>query len=141
MMGILRLTPVFMLLFLSACHKDIPKPKFNTYLSTRTSINNEDNVPVLGIQNKSPFFVRHYVKGKNLFVECMLSDISFRNDNRNKKTGKLIVYVDGKKTDEIYSSVFIIKGMPVGDHTIELQVVNLHNQPYSLKEEFTVTIP
>lgn len=97
MMGILRLTPVFMLLFLSACHKDIPKPEFNTDLSTRTPINNEDNVPVSGIQNKSPFFVRHYVKGKNLFVECMLSDISFRNDNRNKKTGKLIVYVDGKK--------------------------------------------
>lgn len=139
MMVILRLTPVFMLLFLSACHKDIPKPEFN--LDLLTTINNEDNVPVSGIQDKSPFFVRHYVKGNNLFVECMLTDISFRNDNRHKKTGKLIVYVDGKKTEEIFSSVFIIKGMPVGDHTIELQVVNLHNQPYSLKEQFTVTIP
>ncbi len=141
MMGILRLAPIFMLLFLSACHKDIPKPKLKMELSTRAVMDNEIVAPVFGIQNKSPFFVRHFVKGKDLFVECMLSEISFRNDNQHKKTGKLIVYIDGKKTQEIHSSVFIIKGMPEGDHTIELQVVNLYNQPYSLKEEFTVTIP
>lgn len=141
MKGIRKLTAALLLLFLSACHRDIPIPKSKLDFKTMSANEAVEDFPVSGKLTDSRFFVRHHVKGKNLFVECMLSDISFRDDHQNKKVGKIMVYVDGTKTQEIDSPVFIIKSLPSGSHTIILEVVNPQNQPYELKREFSVTIP
>lgn len=129
---------VFLLLCLTGCHRDIPKPESELEIQP-VIVEAEKVVQVLN-QQQSEFFVRHQIKGKNLFVECMLSDISFRDDN-NKKTGKLLLYVNGQKTEEIHSPVFIVKGLPKGNHQIKIEVVTLQNKSYSLKKEFNVTIP
>jgi hypothetical protein len=128
-----------MLLFLAACGRDIPKPESKMDIlpfAAEAAV----AIPVTNKVQTSGFYVRHHIKGKNLFVECMLSEISFRNDN-GKKTGKLLLYVDGKKTEEIHTPVFIIKGLHSGNHRIKLEVVSLQNKPYSMKKEFNVTMP
>ncbi len=141
MKGILRFIPAFLLLFLSACQRDIPVPESKKDYKDQGEYRSNEDLPVSLDINTPSFLVRHHVKGNDLFIECKLTDISFRSDHHNQKQGKLLVSVDGRKSDEIFSPVFIIKGMPAGTHKVTLEAVNLQNQPYQLKNEFTVTIP
>ncbi|MDF2858774.1 MAG: hypothetical protein K0Q87_4625 [Neobacillus sp.] len=93
-------------------------------------------------QGKTPSFsVEHQVKGNNIFVECILSGISFRQSEKTRqKVGKLIVSIDGKKSQEVVSAAFILKSLPAGQHRIKLEVVSLNNEPYGLMKEFIVNI-
>jgi hypothetical protein len=66
--------------------------------------------------------------------------ISFSGQSAKDK-GKILLYVDGKKKEEIFSAAFIIKGLSSGKHRIRLELVK-ENQPISkLKREFYVSIP
>jgi hypothetical protein len=88
------------------------------------------------------FFVSSKTKGSNVYVECILSGISFRESDRNgQKVGKLIIWLDGKKTKEVNSAAFIIKGLPPGSHEVKLEVVDLENKSYGLTNVFLVNIP
>lgn len=88
------------------------------------------------------FLVHHQTKGNDVFVECILSGISFRqNDHSKEKVGKVLVWIDGKKTQEEITAAFIIKGISPGNHKLKLEVVNLKNEPYGLETEFLVDIP
>ena len=88
------------------------------------------------------FIVQHQVKGNNIFVECILTGISFReSDQTRQKIGKLIVSIDGKKSQEVVSAAFIMKNLSPGEHKVKLEVVNLNNEPYGLMKEFLVNIP
>lgn len=93
--------------------------------------------------DKAPsFFVQSKTNGKDVFVECILSGISFRqSDQKGQKVGKLVVWVDGKRTREVNAAAFIIKGLPPGEHEVKLEVVDLHNKSYGLTNEFLVNIP
>lgn len=93
--------------------------------------------------DKTPsFFVQSKTNGKDVFVECILSGISFRqSDQKGQKVGKLVIWVDGKRTKEVNAAAFIIKGLPPGEHEVKLEVVDLHNKPYGLTSEFLVNIP
>jgi hypothetical protein len=92
---------------------------------------------------KAPsLFVQSRTKGNNVFVECILSGISFRqSDQHNRKVGKLVIWLDGKRTKEVNSAAFIIKGLPPGEHMVKLEVVDLKNVPYGVTTEFLVNIP
>ncbi|NSL50753.1 hypothetical protein [Calidifontibacillus erzurumensis] len=96
-----------------------------------------------GIEN-DPITVKHFVKGNDIYVECVISNFVFskRNDNKiNKKGyGYLQLYLDGKKIDDIYTAAFIIKGLSKGNHKITLQLVQNDGTPYNIKKEFDVTI-
>ncbi len=86
--------------------------------------------------------VSHETKGKDVFVECIVSGISFRNSEpTNQKVGKMVVWVDGQKKSVVSSAVFIIRGLSPGNHNIKLVMVNLNNMPYGLAKEFMVNIP
>ena len=93
--------------------------------------------------DKTPsFFVQSKTNGKDVFVECILSGISFRQSDQNsQKVGKLVIWVDGKRTREVNAAAFIIKGLPPGEHEVKLEVVDLHNKSYGLTSEFLVNIP
>jgi hypothetical protein len=94
--------------------------------------------------SKTPpsFTVQHHVKGNNIFVECILTGISFRqSDMTSQKVGKLIVSIDGKKSQEVVSAAFILKNLESGQHKVKLEVVSLNNEPYGLMKEFLVNIP
>ncbi len=130
-----------MILLLSGCQRDIPKPESKMMMAHKEVQEAGKELPAIASLPESSFLVHHQVNGKNLLVECRLTDISFRSDNKNKQSGKIVVYIDGKKTEVVHSPVFIIKGLPKGSHLITLEVVNKDNQPYPLKKELKVIIP
>lgn len=70
----------------------------------------------------------------------MISGISFRSNHTGNK-GKMILFIDGKKTKEISSAAFIVKGLNPGTHKVKLEIVKINNQPYDLTKEFYATIP
>lgn len=131
---------VFMLLFLAGCRRDIPEPESKFAMTNVNTAERIREVPVSVIPLNSSFYVRHKVNGENILVECIVPEISFRQDRHNKRVGKIVVFVDGKKIAEMNTPVFIIKGLTQGEHAITLEVVNLQNRSYSLKKEFNVTI-
>lgn len=132
---------VFMILVLTGCRQDIPEPESKMMISAMEVKEEAMDIPVTGTTKTSPFIVSHRVNGKNVLVECKLEDISFRSDNRDKQSGKIVIYIDGKKTEVVQSPVFIIKGLTKGSHNITLEVVNNDNQPYPLKKDFSIVIP
>lgn len=130
---------------LSGCQMDLPKSEAklkNGQMDHYSSIQKEI-VPAFG-QNKIDFpslFVQSETKGNNVFVECILTGISFREaDHSKQKIGKMIVWIDGQKKQEVTSAAFIIKGLSPGNHKLKLEVVNLNNESYGLMKEFSVNI-
>jgi hypothetical protein len=101
-----------------------------------------------GFNNVSPrtempsLYVHHHVKDQQVLINCIVSGISFReSDHSKEKTGKIVVWIDGKKHTEVQAAAFIIKGFSPGSHTVKLEVVSLNNVPYGLAKEFMVNIP
>lgn len=92
----------------------------------------------------NPMSVKHLVKGNDIYVECVISNFTFSKREGNKinqtGTGYLQLYLNGKKIDNIYTAAFIIKGLPAGKHLIKLELVHNDGTPYSIEEEFEVTI-
>ncbi|WP_052404850.1 hypothetical protein [Bacillus rubiinfantis] len=85
--------------------------------------------------------VQHKVSGRDVFVECIVTGITFRTEAVGKeKTGKLIITIDGKRTYDVASAAFIIKNLEPGKHKIKLEVVSLKNVPYGLHKAFMVNI-
>lgn len=129
---------LILFIFLQGCQKDVPEPEVKFHVIPMSTIHAEHDMPVLMEQRKDEFLVQHHVKGNSVFVECMVSNISFRDNS--KKQGKIIVHIDGKKKEEITSAAFIIKGLTKGTHHVKLEIVNLQNEPFDLQKEFTVSI-
>lgn len=120
------------------CQKDLPEPEVKFKVIQMSTVHAEHDMPVTIEQKREPFIVKHHVKGASVFVECMVSDISFRE--KSEKQGKIILYVNGKKKEEITTAAFIIKGLPRGTHQIKLEVVKPNNEPYHLQKEFAISI-
>jgi len=131
---------------ISGCQRDLPKPEtkpkvvsMNPTTTIHTAVlpvyfQNSNEIPSL--------FVQYQARGNNVFVECIVSGISFREADRSqKKQGKMVVWIDGKRSQEASSAAFIIKGLSPGNHKLKLEVVNLNNKPYGLVKEFMVKIP
>ncbi|WP_342430487.1 hypothetical protein [Neobacillus sp. FSL H8-0543] len=114
------------------------------FLQITSNLTHAEELPVYQQNtNKVPSFtVQHQIKGNDIFVECILTGISFRaSDKTRKKVGKLIISIDGKKSQEVASAAFIMKGLSPGEHKVKLEVVNLNNESYGLIKEFLVNIP
>ncbi|WP_066289482.1 hypothetical protein [Bacillus sp. FJAT-29937] len=126
---------------LAGCQNDKPKPETKLMIQAVNISNLDHYIPVMALPaSKDPFYVNHQVKGKNIFIECVVPGITFRDSNHSNK-GSIILYVDGKKKEKISSAAFIVKGLPAGSHRIKLEVVK-DNQPTPImKKEFYVTIP
>jgi len=144
-----RVIPCFIITSLligiiSGCQRNLPKPETKPKIVPieQTNAMQTEIVPVYN-QNEIPsLFVQYQTKGNNLLVECILTGISFREaDQSQKKQGKLVVWIDGKRSQEATSAAFIIKGLSPGDHKLKLEVVKMNNQPYGLVKEFMVKIP
>lgn len=87
-------------------------------------------------------YVQHEIKGNNLFIECIVTGISFRESDQTKqKIGKLVVFIDGEKSTEVTSAALIVKGLSQGSHKVKIVVVDLKDEPYGLANEFMVNIP
>ncbi|MBU8877694.1 hypothetical protein BGM26_01660 [Bacillus sp. FJAT-29790] len=131
-----------LLLAVSGCHKEIPEPEVKIIVQPVSDTDVPLVVPVSIIENtsKDPFYVRHQVKGREVLIECIIQGVTFRESNTGNR-GKMILYVDGKKREEIDSAAFIVRGLSPGTHRLKLEVVKANNTAYKLKKEFYVTIP
>lgn len=123
---------------LNACHKDIPDPEVKKEISIEPmhTIRAENDVVVLRMRSEHSFSVQHHVKEKNIYVECLIPDISFTNRNTS-----LIVSVDGKEKNVVTTAAFIIKGLSSGTHQVDLQVVENNQKRDDMKKNFEVIIP
>lgn len=139
-------TSMLIIGIISGCQKDTQKPEtmLKNVPNGRLSSIQTDIIPVFS-QNTNDLpslFVQYETKRNNVFVECILTGISFREaDNSKQRIGKMAVYIDGLKMQEATSAAFIIKGLSPGNHKIKLEVVKLNNEPYGLMKELLVNIP
>src|SRR6476620_249193 len=133
-MKTLRLmVPLILPIFIVACQKEIPEPEtkdisFYPYEAILASAKELGKI--------DPFFISHQVKGNDVYVECRIKDISFRND-----FAILILTIDGKKMNEINHPAFVIKGLQKGTHQIKLEILKKNEKISSATKEFNVTIP
>ncbi|MGE8204206.1 hypothetical protein ACQKP0_06535 [Heyndrickxia sp. NPDC080065] len=119
------------LIIMSGCRQNIPKPEsFNVKASENTNFAQE-------IRNAT---IRHIVHGPNVFVECMVPNVSFSGTNKKVERGKIIAYVDGKQQGEYYTAAFVMKGLSKGVHHIKIEVLKLNNKTHGLSKDFYVSI-
>jgi len=83
--------------------------------------------------------VRYIVDGSNIKIECIVSGVSFVNNDKHNH-GKIIVYLDGKKRGEYSTPAFIIKNVSSGTHKLKIEVVKPNNESYGINHQFMVTI-
>ncbi len=127
---------LFLLFIMVACQNDKPEPpqtnqNFSFYgekKAAASSFKEQDN-------NDDPFFVKHYIKGKNVFIECIVKGASFR-----EKEAKIIVYLDGEKKEEVNHAAFILKGLKPGKHHIKLVLQKEESTKASAYKEFNIEI-
>ncbi|TCJ06105.1 hypothetical protein [Cytobacillus praedii] len=125
---------------ISGCKKDIPKPETKIIGETASLYTVTHDIPVFKTNSsKEEFFVKHKVEGGNVMIECIIQGITFRDTAGNNK-GKIILYVDGKKEEEISSAAFIVKGLLPGTHRLTLEVTTEESSSVIMKKEFDVTI-
>ncbi|WP_071395456.1 hypothetical protein [Bacillus tuaregi] len=121
----------FLLLFgVSACHKDIPEPETKDVSFASPEVVEASNMKVV---EDEPLFVKYHVKGKDVYFECIVKGVSFRNG------AKLIVSIDGKKTAEYHNAAFIVKGLNPGQHQVTLELYN-PNQQALARQQMDLTI-
>ncbi|WP_102271573.1 hypothetical protein [Cytobacillus massiliigabonensis] len=130
-----------LLVIVSGCKKDIPEPETNNIVKPISFYTDTLDISVFktSLSSSEPFFVNHKVEGRNVLIECIVQGITFR-ETAGKKTGKIILYVDGKKKEEVYSAAFIVKGLSSGTHRLKLEVVTKRESSVIMKKEFDVTI-
>ncbi|PIC06339.1 hypothetical protein CS060_00895 [Anoxybacillus flavithermus] len=98
--------------------------------------------PIAFAEQKQMLFVKHHVKGNDVFVECIVDQFTFMKGTHPKKDGqgRIHIYVNGKRVSETTTAAFVIRGLPVGKHTIRLELVHNDASKYNVSHEFTVTI-
>lgn len=122
---------------LTGCQKDLPEPEA---IIERTSVSTSSSktVPVFQNGNQEQFLVQYHINHGHLFIGCFIPDISFRNHSKSEK-GKIIIFIDGKKKQEVESAAFIIKDLTKGQHTIKLKAIGL-NSDFEKTTQFNVNI-
>ena len=134
-----------LLLFAMGAQKDGSNPESKLKMLPRVA----DLIQAKTVQAEKPIAavspslsVQYVTKGQNVFVECIVTGISFRESDRaTQKIGKMLIWVDGRQKQEADGAAFIIKGLTAGSHHVKLEVVTMKNKPYGISKEFTVTIP
>jgi hypothetical protein len=131
------------MLFLSACRNDMPEPEVKK--EKEASVYAPVNLQVVQASKKvankeEDIRVHHTVRGNNVYVECKVSTVSFRKDS-SKKTGKILLEIDGKDRREFSSAAFVVGNLKPGTHKMKLSVVSHANETYHIEKKFTVKIP
>jgi hypothetical protein len=120
-----------LLIMIVGCHREIPEPetKYSTYVSAL-------NVQASGVGDQNEdFIVKHIVKGNDVFFECLVKEISFRDNG-----GMMKVYVDGKQTRIVKSAAFVIKGLSKGQHHIKLQLYKPNDQKILAERDLPILV-
>lgn len=94
-----------------------------------------------GVNGRS-ITMQHQIKGKDVYVECMITNFLIKKGTREKVEGEghLNLYLNGKKIDEVYTAAFVIKALPPGKHTIKVELAYNDSTSYDISEEIEITI-
>ncbi|WP_238583564.1 hypothetical protein [Anoxybacteroides amylolyticum] len=92
--------------------------------------------------NAPTLHVKHEVRGKDVFVECVIDRFSFTKGVQRKKGGEghIDVYVNGQKVTEVFTAAFVVRGLPPGKHVMRLELVHNDATKYGIFHEFEVNI-
>lgn len=131
---------ILLLLPLTACNNEKPRPEGDA-VPMEISLMDSDAVEVAK-QTGRQLFVNHHIKGSNIYIECFVPNFIFTDQRGQKVNGEgyLNLYVDEKKTDEIHTAAFIIKGLEKGTHTISLELLHNDSTKYHLKKTWNVSV-
>lgn len=85
--------------------------------------------------------INHKIKGKDVYIECIIPNFSFHNDNQNVnvRRGNVHVFLNDKKYKEVNQAAFILKNLPTGNHKITLKFMD-ENGTYRYSKSFYVDI-
>lgn len=134
-----------MFVIVPGCQKELPKPvskKKNDVVFTAIPFEVKETMSSGILTMDIPSLtVQYEPKGTSLFVECIVSGVTFREKEPGQRKGKIIVSVDGRKYQEAHAAAFIIKDLTYGNHRIKLDIADLHGNSYGIRKEFMVNIP
>jgi uncharacterized protein (UPF0333 family) len=131
---------IIILLIATACNNDKPEPE--TKIRIEAITNNKNVIPVLSQNGQRTMNVKHQIRGKDVFIECVVTNFTFKKGKQKKVEGEghINLYLNGQKVDEISTAAFIVKGLPNGKHVIRLELVYNDSSKYGLDHEFEVNI-
>ncbi len=79
---------------------------------------------VVAREKAEPVVVNHRTKGSDVYVECLIPNFTFDEENQDKEYhGYIDVYLDGKKHLSVQKAAFIVQNLPEGKHTIRLDIM------------------
>lgn len=87
--------------------------------------------------------INYRVKKQRIYVENIIPRFSFQgnaSEGMNRLNGYMAVFVDGKWRMNANKSIFILKNMSVGKHTITLQLKKKDGSDYGIKKNIYVHI-
>lgn len=127
---------------LLGCSQDKPKPEtfMNIEVTPIEMLQNQEPAAVVAVNQEvksQEMYIKHQVKGKNVYIECFIPNFSFKNSSRN---GYLSLYIDNKKIKNVTTAAFIVKGLSEGKHLIKLKMTNHPLGDQDIKKEFWVNI-
>lgn len=117
----------------------MPEPEAKKGKDVSQSISQSKASPVFQASKGVTFDVSHQLRANTIFVECKVNGITFRK-NEKGESGRILIFIDGKKKHEIGRAAFVIKGLSKGKHTVKLILLNKDSQFMNTKS-FEVEIP
>ncbi|SFP03621.1 hypothetical protein [Salibacterium halotolerans] len=99
-------------------------------------------VPVAAEQQVEPedWNLQYKIKQQHVYVECVLPDFPLAGKEKEGH-GFLRVKIDGKTAAKMGQAAFVLKHLPPGKHTIDIQPVSYEGSMQKDKASFDVDIP
>jgi PBP1b-binding outer membrane lipoprotein LpoB len=122
---------IALLIVLSGCKEKMPEPESFTFTKKVEAANTE----------KKPLSIKHMVQGSQVYIECIVPNVTFTSEKSGAIKGKIVVRSNtGNLYKEYYTAAFVVKGLPKGVHLLNVEIVGTNNKPLGMKKQFYVTI-
>jgi hypothetical protein len=138
-------TVFFLFFMLVACGNNKPEPETTVKAVPFTAIHQQEKaeMEVMSRPNKQQIQIQYHVKGHDVYVDCYIPHFTFQKNKKKNVNGEghLVLYLNGKKVDEITTAAFILKGLPAGKHKLKVEMVHNDSTTYHISNEIEVSIP
>ncbi|MGR3763737.1 hypothetical protein [Rossellomorea sp. NS-SX7] len=117
-----------LLMVLCGCKDDIPEPENFSFVKK--------------VQAEESLSVKHIVQGNQVFIECIVPNVTFSSARKGAKKGKILVTSNTNGLyKEYHTAAFVVKNLPKGNHILTIEVVSPSNKSFGIKKQLYVTIP
>jgi hypothetical protein len=120
---------VALLTVLGGCKEDVPPEPENFSF-------------VKKVEAEETLSVKHIVQGNQVFIECIVPDVTFSTSRKGAKKGKIVVTSNTNGLyKEYHTAAFVVKNLPKGNHILTIEIVSPNNKSLGIKKQLYVTIP